>query len=273
MLKSARDHHFTVGGFNIVNMETVQAVVRSASRAGSPVIIQVYHRDLAHAGAKYLAALADAAAAESSIPVCMSLDHGQSYQQAVECIDAGFSGVMIDLSTEDFDKNVESTRRVVEYAHKRGVSVEAELGKIFDADKPVDVRNSAMTDPDVARKFVKLTRVDSLAVSVGTAHGMYSTKPRIDFELLKELVSTIDIPIVVHGGSNTPDPDVLEIVRLGVAKLNIGTDLMRAFNKGLMDSLAKGGEGVPVSDALGNARSRVEAVVDEKLKLLNNYRR
>jgi ketose-bisphosphate aldolase len=203
----------------------------------------------------------------------MSLDHGQSYQQAIECIEAGFSGVMIDLSTEDFDKNVESTKRVVEYAHKRGVSVEAELGKIFDADRPVDVRNSAMTDPDVARKFVKLTGVDSLAVSVGTAHGMYSSKPKIDFKLLKELVSTIDIPIVVHGGSNTPDPDILEIVHLGVAKLNIGTDLMRAFNKGLMDSLAKGGEGVPVRDVMGNARSYVEAVVTEKLKLLNNYRR
>ena len=206
MLKSARDHHFTVGGFNVVNMETMQAVVRSASKAGSPVIVQVYHQDLAHAGAKYLAALANAAAAESSTPVCMSLDHGQSYEQAIECIEAGFSGVMIDLSTEDFNKNVEDTKRVVEYAHKRGVSVEAELGKIFDADKPVDVRNSAMTDPDVARKFVKLTGVDSLAVSVGTAHGMYSSKPKIDFELLKELVSTIDIPIVVHGGSNTPDP-------------------------------------------------------------------
>jgi ketose-bisphosphate aldolase len=270
MLALAREKHFTVGAFNVVNMETMQAVARAANAAGSPVIIQVYHSDLQFGGAAYFKALAEAAAAEVSVPVCLSLDHGQKYEQAIECIEAGFSGVMIDLSTEDFDLNVSSTKKVVEVAHARGVSVEAELGKIFDADSSLDKIASGMTDPQMAREFVKQTGIDSLAVSVGTAHGIYAEKPRINFALLEELIKTISIPIVVHGGSDTPDKDVLEIVRLGTAKLNIGTDLMKAFNQGILNTLHDAS--VPPRTALGAARSRVEEVVKHKLSLLNHYR-
>ena len=270
MLALAKEKHFTVGAFNVVNMETLQAVARAANAAGSPVIIQVYHGDLQFGGPAYFAALAEAAAAEVSVPVCLSLDHGQKYEQAIECIEAGFSGVMIDLSTEDFDINVASTKKVVEVAHAKGVSVEAELGKIFDADSSLDKIASGMTDPAMAREFVKQTGIDALAVSVGTAHGIYAEKPKINFKLLEELITSIPIPIVVHGGSDTPDQDVLEIVRLGTAKLNIGTDLMKAFNQGLIETLHN--VSVPPRTALTAARDRVEEVVRYKLNMLNRYR-
>jgi ketose-bisphosphate aldolase len=270
MLALAKQKHCTVGAFNVVNMETLQAVARAANVAGSPVIIQVYHGDLQFGGPSYFVALAEAAAAEVSVPVCLSLDHGQQYEQAIECIEAGFSGVMIDLSTEDFDRNVASTKKVVEVAHAKGVSVEAELGKIFDADSSLDKIAAGMTDPVMAREFVKQTGIDALAVSVGTAHGIYAEKPKINFKLLEELITTIPAPVVVHGGSDTPDQDVLEIVRLGTAKLNIGTDLMKAFNQGLIETLHN--VSVPPRTALTAARSRVEEVVRYKLSLLNHYR-
>ena len=268
----ARQKHFTVGGFNIMNMETLQAVVRAAEKTDSPVIVQVYYEDLVHAGARYFAAMAEVAAEESSIPICMSLDHGKSFEQAVSCIEAGFSGVMIDLSTEDLLSNIEDTKKVVEIAHSHGVSVEAELGKIFDANAPLEVRNSSMTNPHIAREFVQKTGVDSLAVSIGTAHGVYSSKPEINFPLLRELVSTIEIPIVVHGGSDTPDEDIIKIVRSGVAKINIGTDLMKAFNQGLIDSFAKKGVMQAPRDVLARARDNVEKVVLYKLAMLNKFR-
>ncbi len=273
MLADARKHHFTIGGFNIMNMETLQAVVKAAEKTNSPVIVQVYHEDLTYAGASYLVAIADAAAANSNVPICLSLDHGRSYDQAIMCIEAGFSGVMIDLSTEDLQANINDTKRVVEIAHARGVSVEAELGKIFDATAEVSVRNSAMTDPKIAKEFVEKTGIDSLAVSIGTAHGMYCSKPEINYPLLKELLNTIDIPIVVHGGSDTPDEDIIEIVRLGVAKINIGTDLMNAFNKATLQSLTEGGALIAPREVMENARKGVEQVVLHKLSMLNKFRK
>ncbi|MDR1618996.1 MAG: class II fructose-bisphosphate aldolase [Treponema sp.] len=269
MLALAKKKHFAVGGFNVVNMETIQAVTRAADRAGSPVIIQVYHDDLNFGGAAYYAAMVNAAAGEVSVPVCLSLDHGQKFEQAIECIEAGFSGVMIDLSTEDFDTNVAAAREVVKAAHARGVSVEAELGKIFDADSSLEKIASGYTDPKTAGEFVRQTGIDSLAVSIGTAHGTYAVKPKINFRLLEELI-TIDIPIVVHGGSDIPDADVLEIVRLGTAKLNIGTDLMKAYNQGIIETLKD--VSAPPRTVMANARRRVEEVVAHKLGLLNHYR-
>jgi ketose-bisphosphate aldolase len=271
MMEDARRNHYAIGGFNVVNLETVQAVVNEASKANTPVIVQVYHQDLEHTGGPYIAAIVEAATEMVSIPVALSLDHGQSKEQAFSCINYGFSGVMIDLASADFQENILTTKKVVEEAHAKGVSVEAELGEIFNASTAVEVRNSAMTDPDLAVRFVAETGIDALAVSIGTAHGIYSSKPQINFDLLKELLKVIKIPIVVHGGSNTPDEDIIEIVRLGVAKVNIGTDLMMAFNNGLLEMLSENPSVAP-SVALGHARDCVQVVVEKKIKLLTKFR-
>lgn len=273
MLLEARERQYAVGAFNVVNLETLQAVVRAAEAERTPVIVQVWHGDLAHAGGAYISAIAKAAAQEASIPVALQLDHGQSFEQAMACIEWGFSSVMIDLSSSDFDENVASTRRVVEAAHAKGVSVEAELGKIYSGDASVAVRNSSLTDPALAAEFVEATGIDALAASIGTAHGLYSSRPVIDFARLEKLVQLVPVPIVVHGGSDTPAEDLLRMVRIGVAKVNVGTDLMNAFNKGLAEALASGGQALPPREVLGHARACVEEVVREKIRLLNSLRK
>ncbi|MGE5572755.1 MAG: class II fructose-bisphosphate aldolase [Bacteroidota bacterium] len=257
----------------MVNLETLQAVVRAAEAERTPVIVQVWHGDLAHAGGAYISAMAQAAAQEASIPVALQLDHGQRFEQAMACIEWGFSSVMIDLSSADFDENVASTRRVVEVAHAKGVSVEAELGKIYGGDASVAVRNSALTDPELAAEFAQATGIDALAASIGTAHGLYSSRPVIDFGRLEKLVRLVQVPIVVHGGSDTPTEDVLRMIKTGVAKVNVGTDLMNAFNKGLAEALTGGEQDLPPRDVLGHARACVEKVVREKIRLFSSLRK
>lgn len=268
----AKEHHFTVGGFNTFNMETLQGIVAAANEKDVPLIVQTYHADIDFAGSSYLAAMCNAAAESSKVMLAMGLDHGQAYEQAEDCIKKGFSGVMIDLSSEDYDFNVQQTRRVVELAHSKGVSVEAEIGKIFDADKPVETIATGYTDPNVARNFVKDTGIDCLAVSIGTAHGVYKYRPKINFELLEELVETIPIPVVVHGGSGTPDDDVLKMVKLGIAKLNVGTDLFIAYKEALYNSLLNEGPGVNPVKLMTAAREAVKHCAIHKLELLAAFR-
>lgn len=273
MLDDARKNHYTIGAFNVLNMETIQAVVSAAEEKESPIILSTYYPHVAYAGADYLQALACTAAKKSKVPICISLDHGNNYEAALECIKAGYTGVMIDLANTDsnYEENVEITKKVVSIAHEHGVSVEAELGKIFDASEPAEIRNSFMTDPNLAKRFAVDTGIDSLAVSIGTAHGIYSSKPEIDFELLEKIIKVIECPIVVHGGSNIPDSDLLRIVKLGVAKINIGTDLMMAFNKGIYNILNED-QFADTCAVLENGRKSVIEVVKHKMDLLNTYK-
>lgn len=271
MLRHAQKGHYAVPAFNVVNMESIQAITQAAEMEGSPLIIQLYHADLDFAGADYMIANADLAASHCSVPIAVSLDHGKSFEQAKRCIDAGFTGVMIDLSSEDLEENISMTRRVVRYAHERGVSVEAELGKIFDASEPAEVRNSGMTSPPAAAEFVERTGVDALAVSIGTAHGLYSSAPVIHFELLKEISSLLPCPVVVHGGSNIPDDELAMIVKMGAAKVNIGTDLNNAFNAGLIQALQQHGAAGFMRDILDAGRASLREVARKKIRLLRKY--
>lgn len=272
LLADARKQRYAVGAFNIVNLETLQAVVTAAEAEKSPVIVQVWHGDLSHAGVPYLSALARVAAESVGVPVALQLDHGQSYEQAITCIDAGFSSVMIDLASSDFQENVHSTKKVVQAAHARNVSVEAELGQIFDGQSSIAQRNSGLTDPELAAAFVRETGVDALAISIGTAHGLYAAKPEVDFARLETIINTIQAPVVIHGGSNTPNDDIRRMVQLGVAKVNIGTDLMIAFLQGLRDTLASEDPRLAVRDVLGQARDYTYKVTRQKIQLLNTYK-
>ena len=271
MLRDARQHHYAVPAFNVVNMESIQAITAAAQAEASPLIIQLYRDDLNFAGADYMVANAELAASHCTVPIAVSLDHGHSFEQAVTCIDNGFTGVMIDLSSSDFEENVKTTLEAVDYAHARGVSVEAELGMIFDASAPVEVRNSGLTDPAGAAEFAKRTGVDALAVSVGTAHGLYSSKPVIDFELVETIVKSLPCPTVVHGGSNTPDEDLVRLCSLGVAKINVGTDLNIAFNTGMKEVLDAKGPTAFMREVLGEGRSRLTEAARHKIRLFRSY--
>lgn len=273
LLTYAIEHKFTIGAFNSLNLETLQAVVSAANKMNSPLIVQTYHEHAEYAGADYMAALANVAAKNINVKIAMGLDHGQSYEQAKKCIEAGYSGVMIDLSSEDYDYNVFETQKVVELAHSKGVSVEAELGTIMPADSTVEEISTGFTDPVVARHFVEDTGIDCLAVSVGTAHGLYKYAPKINFDLVKELVDTVGCPIVVHGGSNTPDDDVIKLVGLGIAKLNVGTDFFVAYNEAMYNILSEKGVKCDIAEVMKAARDAVEKVAIYKIKLLTTYRK
>ncbi|MCI8551011.1 MAG: class II fructose-bisphosphate aldolase [Lachnospiraceae bacterium] len=272
LLNYAKEHKITVGAFNALNMEILQALVSAADKMDAPVIVQTYHRHVDFAGADYMKAIAEVASGHSGVKIAMGLDHGRSYDQAKLCIDAGYSGVMIDLASEDYDYNVKETRRVVELAHGKGVSVEAELGTIVDADRTPDEIARGYTDPEVAGRFVRDTGIDCLAVSVGTAHGTYKYTPEINFGLLGELLDTVQCPIVVHGGSGTPDEDVEKMVRMGIAKLNVGTDFFNAYNDALYSFYTEHTPHCDIAEALSSARSAVEQVALRKFHILTRFR-
>ena len=238
----------------------------------APLIVQTYRTHVDFAGADYMRALADVASKNVNTKIAMGLDHGRSYEQAKLCIDNHYTGVMIDLASEDYDLKVNETRRVVEIAHAKGISVEAELGMISDADKTLEEIASGYTDPEVARRFVQETGIDCLAVSIGTAHGMYKYTPKINFDLLKELVYTVSCPIVVHGGSNTPDEDVEKMVEMGIAKLNVGTEFFHAYEDAIFQMFQEYGPHPDIMELMKSAREAVEKVAIHKLELLTKYR-
>ena len=275
MLKDAVEHHYCIGGMNSFNLESVQAIIRAADDVNTPVIVQVHHSDLRHATPLGMARMTEAVAAGAKVDVAVGLDHGQSFDQAIECIDAGFTAVMIDLSNDDFDLNVDQTIKVVEYGHARGVSVEAELGNIvMGSDSPEKIA-AGYTDPDQAREFVERTGVDCLAVSVGTAHGFYAHTPVINFDLVKTLVECVPCPIVVHGGSGVPDEDIMKMVKMGIAKLNIGTDMFNAYTQGVAAAL-EGYDGTYqrrlTQKTAEYAREYVYKVAKHKMELMTAYR-
>ena len=220
-----KKHHIAIGGFNSANMETLQGIVAAADEMNTPIIVQTYHAHIEFAGADFMAAICETARQNAHVMVAMGLDHGQTYEQAARCIDNGFSGVMIDLSTEDLEYNIRETVKVVKLAHANNVSVEAEIGRIFDADCTPEEIATGYTDTKAAQRFAEETGVDCLAVSIGTAHGIYKYAPMINFELLEELVESVGCPIAVHGGSGIPDDKVLRMVQMGIGKLNVGTEL------------------------------------------------
>lgn len=271
ILAYAKERRFAVGAFNSFNMESVQALVSAADEADVPLIVQTYHAHMDFAGPEFMRAICAAAAAESKVMVALGLDHGKSFDQALRCINAKYSGVMIDLASEDLDFNISETKRVVELARRHGVSVEAEIGRILDADRPPEEIASGYTDPDVARRFVEETGVDCLAVSIGTAHGFYTHAPRVNFDLLEEIIRVVPCPIVVHGGSYTPDEDVLRMVKMGIAKLNVGGEFFAAWKKTVNDILNRN-IGAEIVDVLAPAREAVRKVALAKLKLLSAYR-
>jgi len=271
LLNDARKRHYAVGAFNVLNLEMVQAVVRAARSEDAPVIIQVWHAHLKHAGAAYIGAIVRAAAERSSIPLALQLDHGQDMEQIKTCIEHGFTSVMIDISTADYDKNIAVTREAVQFAHSRGVSVEAELGKIFSGRDTVEKQKSSLTDPGLAAEFVEKTGVDALAVSIGTAHGEYLHGPDIDFELLEQIINTVDVPIVIHGASGTPDDDILKMIKLGVAKINVGTEIMNTFLNGLKEIISGSDEPIFLQSVMNHARECMENVVGEKIRLFNSF--
>lgn len=232
MLLDAQAGHYAVPAFNIHNLETLQVVADTAAQMRSPLIIAVTPSTIDYAREDYVVAMAQIASRHTDTPIAIHLDHFENVSRIKQAIDAGFKSAMIDASKLPFEENIAKTKEVVAYAHHYDATVEAELGKLVgvEDDLIVDEKDSAYTNPDDAVKFVEATGIDSLAVAIGTAHGLYKGTPHLDFDRLTQIRQKVSIPLVLHGASDVPDELVQKAISLGICKVNVATDLKIPFS-------------------------------------------
>lgn len=238
ILKKAQEGHYAIGAFNVENMEMVMAVISAAEEMNAPVIMQTTPSTVKYAGLDYFLANVKVAASSASVPVVMHLDHGSSFDLAAQALRAGYTSIMIDGSHESFEDNIALSKAVVDMCKPSGIAVEAELGKVGGKEDDLDGgEGDVYTDPQEAREFVERTGVDSLAIAIGTAHGMYKGEPKLDLERLSEIRDVVSVPLVLHGGSGIPDSKVQEAINRGICKVNYATELRIAFTHGVNEYL------------------------------------
>ena len=244
MLADAKEKHYAIPAFDVSNYEMMRAVLEACEETRSPALLMGLGVDLKGKGLPLLASMVNQASNYFSIPVCFHLDHATDFQLIKDAIDAGFSSVMYDGSVLPFAENAKNTAEVTKYAHSRGISVEAELGHVGNASVGSISETGTDTDPgesltvpEEVVQFVELTDVDALAVAIGTAHGVYQKTPELRIDRLDEITAVCDRPLVLHGGSGTPDDQMQNAIRHGITKINIFSDVVAAMNKGLKDKL------------------------------------
>lgn len=240
VLKKAQAEHYGVGLFNTTDTDMAEAVIAAAEEMNSPVIIGTAEILLPYGELKLIAPSLRALAERAKVPVVLHYDHGLTFDRCIEALKLGFSSIMFDGSAGDSDKNIENTREIVKIAHSFGASVEGEIGHVGNAVDGDGIESDMYTTPEEAVQFVKDTGVDALAVAIGTAHGVYKTKPCLDIERLKEIRNACDTPLVLHGGSGLSDDDFRNTIKYGIAKVNIFTDLcvagVTAMQKGVAEN-------------------------------------
>ena len=294
MFKKAYDGGYAIGAFNVNNMEIVQGITEAAKELNAPLILQVSKGARAYANHTYLMKLVEAAEIETQLPICLHLDHGDTFETCKSCIDGGFTSVMIDASSKPFAENIEITKQVVEYAHDRGVVVEAELGTLAGIEDEVKVsaEDSSYTHPEEVEEFVSKTGCDSLAIAIGTSHGAYKfkpgTKPQLRFDVLEEVSRRLPgFPIVLHGSSSVPQEFVEKINKYGgnmpgaigvpedqlrkaasmsVCKINIDSDLRLAMTATIREFFAEHPDKFDPREYLKPARAAIKAMVAHKIK-------
>ena len=293
MFERAYKGGYAIGAFNVNNMEIIQGITGGASKLNAPVILQVSKGARAYANRTYLMKLVEAAVIETGLPICLHLDHGDSFELCKSCIDDGFTSVMIDASSKPFAENIALTRQVVEYAHDHGVVVEAELGTLAGIEDEVNVsaEDSSYTRPEEVQEFVDKTGCDSLAIAIGTSHGAYKfkpgTKPQLRFDVLEEVEKKLPgFPIVLHGSSSVPQEFVAKINQYGgnmpgaigvpedqlrkaasmaVCKINIDSDLRLAMTASIREYMALHPDHFDPRQYLKPARQAIEDMVAHKI--------
>ena len=293
MFKKAYEGGYAIGAFNVNNMEMVQAIIEAAEECKSPVILQVSAGARKYANPVYLRHLVQAAVETATIPVAVHLDHGADFEICKASIDDGFTSVMIDASSKPWDENIAITKKVVEYAHARGVVVEAELGTLagIEDDVNVSAEHAQFTSPDEVQDFVSATVIDSLAIAIGTSHGAYKFKPgqdpKLRLDILEEIGNRLpNFPIVLHGASSVPQdkvaivnqygghmPDAIGIpeselrkaAKMAVCKINIDSDLRVAFTAAIRQHFSEQPSHFDPRQYLGDARAMMKEMVKHKI--------
>ena len=292
MFRKAYEGHYAVGAFNVNNMEIIQGIVEAAIEEKAPLILQVSAGARKYAKHIYLTKLVEAAVEDTGLPICLHLDHGADFEICKDCVDGGFTSVMIDGSKYPFEENIELTKRVVDYAHSKGVVVEAELGKLAGVEDAVKVaaKDATYTDPDQAVEFVERTGCDSLAIAIGTSHGAYKFKgkPELDFARLEKISNLLPgYPLVLHGASTVipsfveecnryggkldgaqgvPEDMLLKAGTFGVCKINIDTDLRLAMTASIRKYFTEHPGDFDPRQYLGPARDAIKAMVAHKMR-------
>lgn len=294
MLQDAYNKGYAIGAFNVNNMEIVQGVVEAANELSSPLILQASAGARKYAGSIYLKKLVEAAEYESNIPIALHLDHGESFEICKNCIDSGFTSVMIDGSSLEYNENIELTARVTEYAHKYDVSVEAELGSLSGIEDAINVpkEKSFYTDPMQVQDFIKKTKVDSLAVAIGTSHGAYKFKPgqvsELRFDILEKIQERVpNLPIVLHGASSIlielvdeinnyggkmvdaagiSEKDLKKAAKMAVCKINVDSDLRLAMTGAIRKYLTTNPEKFDPRGYLSCGREAIKNIVKHKIE-------
>ncbi len=276
IFRDAMGADYAIGAFNASNMEAVQAIVAGAQKEKSPVIVQTSEGAIEYAGLQVLSSLIKTVAANASVPVILHLDHGKSFEAVQKCIEAGYTSVMIDASTKPYEENVRLTKRVVAYAHERGVWVEAELGAILGTEGALNLHGaqtpeSYFTNPKEAKEFAEATGVDALAVSVGTIHGAFTGQEYIRFELLEKIKQALPaLPLVLHGASGIVDEHLQQACKGQVTKVNVDTELRIAFEAAVKAALSGHEDLVDPRKILGPAREAMQQVVEKKIRLFGS---
>lgn len=271
LLQDAQAGGYAIGAFNVENMEMVQAVVAAAEEMNSPVIMQTTPGTVKYADLRYFYENVRTAAEEASVPVVMHLDHGNSFELAMQALRTGYTSIMIDGSRKPFEENIALTKAVVDACHPSGIPVEAELGKVGGKEDDLEGGDdSPYTDPQQAAEFVERTGVDSLAIAVGTAHGVYKVTPKLDVERITAVRQFVTIPLVLHGTSGVPDEQVAECVRRGMCKVNYATDLRIAFTKGVKSILAETPDVFDPKKYNAAGREEVKKYVMQKMQVVGS---
>ncbi|MEM3464016.1 MAG: class II fructose-1,6-bisphosphate aldolase [Candidatus Bathyarchaeia archaeon] len=293
LLSKAKREGYAVGAFNIQNLESLSAVVEAAMEEHSPAIVAATPSAIKYGGLAYLSKIAKTAAESVPVPISLHLDHGEDFETVLRCVEAGFTSVMIDGSFLKFESNIALTKRVVDLAHSRGVSVEGELGRLAGVEEKTVEESTVLTDPEAAKEFVERTGVDALAVAIGTSHGAYKFRgePKLDFERLRRISKNVNVPLVLHGASSVPqwiiekaqkygaelagakgipEEHIKRAISLGIAKINIDTDLRLAFTATIREVLANSPKEFDPRKILGPAKEAIKEVVKGKMRLFGS---
>jgi len=293
ILEEANKEHYAVPAMNVSNLETIQAIISAAEEENSPVILQTTDSAINYAGLENISMLMKLAAQKTKVPVCIHLDHGKTFEMAKECIESGYTSVMIDGSHLSYEDNIRITKQVVAFARKKKVSVEAEIGTIGGAEDNVSSKNIILTDPKQAAEFVKKTGIDSLAVAVGTSHGAYkfSAKPKLAIDRIKEIKDLTKIPLVLHGSSGLPEwiidvarkygakignpvgvpnTEIRLAIHAGINKVNIDTDTRLAFTAGVREFLQTRPSEFDIRKMLEHAKHFMKENARHKMMLMGS---
>ena len=268
LLQDAQRNHYAIGAFNVENMEMVQAVIAAAEALSSPVILQTTPGTLKYAAPEVYYANVAAMAKTARVPVVMHLDHGSSFELALRAFRAGYTSIMIDGSKLDFEENAALTKSVVDACHAGGIPVEAELGKVGGKEDDLDGgADNGYTVPEEAAVFAERTGVDSLAVAIGTAHGVYKGTPKLDLPRISRIRELVSVPLVLHGTSGVPDDTVRQCIARGMCKVNYATYLRIAFTGGVKECLQKNPDVYDPKKYGAEGRERVKQYVMEKIRV------